>query len=280
MVLCALLIVPSHAQEQEPQHLVVLGDSIAAGHGVMLEQSYAWLLARSKGLDLNNLAFDGNSSMFLRWDIVLDTYLREAVADADVIIVSIGGNDFLLAEGLDGFRPLVVRAMLGDHSFMQPIWEAFEERFAVIIAEIRTLNPNAMLIVQTVYNSAIQLPTLRRTFATGVGGINTIIYDYLEQYLDAFYIADIYSAFDNRSGLIARDMIHPSGMGHAIIAHVLSDVISGTETPLPYSNTIVDVLAFISSLILWLIDFVLFRIGVWLLFLLGLLSKVHLRKRS
>ena len=33
--------------------------------------------------------------------------------------------------------------------------------------------------------------------------------------------------------MIARDMIHPSAAGHAIITHMLSDVIAETQTPLP-----------------------------------------------
>jgi len=272
-LLCVSFASISYAQQtQEQMHkrLVVLGDSIAAGYGVASEESYAWLLAQANGFELSNFAYDGNDSTFLRWEIVLEQHIREAISDADIIIISIGGNDFLLAEGLDGFKSLIWRSIRGDRSFMPPIWENFAEKFAETIPVIRALNPDAKLIVQTLYNSAPRLPFLRRTFDIAVEGINEGIYTYLEQQPNAFLVADIYSAFDSRSGMIARDMVHPSVDGHVIIAHVLSDIIANTQTPLPHANIRLDDLACVLFPILLLAGFLLLRLPQKLRFPLNL----------
>jgi len=261
----AIFTVFSYAQEdQPPQRLLILGDSIAAGYGVAGEESYAQLLADAKNFELSNFAFYGNDSVRLRWEVAQNHALRQAIVGADVIVISIGGNDFLLAEDgtLSSFISRIARSMLGDISFKPPIWDAFAERFAATITEIRALNPGATLIVQTVYNSALPFPSLRRVFRTAIGGINAGIYDYLEQHPNAFHIADIYTAFERQNGMIARDMVHPSAAGHAVIAHVLADVIAGTETPLPHATLTVDIL--ILRPVFWLVDF-LVRVGLWVL---------------
>jgi len=267
-LLCASFVVASYAQQEEelvPEWLVVLGDSIAAGHGVTLEEGYAFLLAQATGLELQNFAFDGETSASLYLEVTQNEFTRYLIADANIIIVSIGGNDFLLAEGLDGLLSLIVRGVRGDHSFMPQIWETFAENFAAIITEIRYLNPDATLIVQTVYNSAPPLPSVRQAFGIAMRGINSVIYAYLEENPGAFLIADIYSAFEGRNGTIARDMVHPSVAGHAIIATVILDLIAGTETPLPRASLTLDVLEFVFRPALWLVDLLLIRVGLRLL---------------
>ena len=281
VLLCLPFTVISHAQQEQPQqHLVVLGDSIAAGYGVAREESYAWLLAESMGFELTNLAFNGNHSAYLRWEVTHKGTTRQAVAEADIIIVSIGGNDFLL-EGYDlsGLLSMIARGIWVNRNFMPPIWETFAENFAASIAQIRALNPNAMLIVQTMYNSAPPLPSVRRVFGIAVDGINAAIYACLEQHPEAFLIADIRAAFDSRSDMIATDMLHPTAAGHAIIAHVLSDVITDTQTPLPRASFASSVLRIVLIPILWLVDFLFLRLGV-LLVVPGFFLMRYLKKRK
>jgi len=271
-IICAALLLPlfglaAQAQSSAQLNFVVLGDSIAAGSGAGDQsRAYAWIIAREKGYDLSNFGAGGDISADLLRKVTSDEMIRQGVREADIIAVSIGGNDMLHAE--DGLPALVLRGLLGDYSLLEPIHKAFYENFAGIIDEIRALNPDAMLIVQTLYNSAFPLPSLRAAYAAGVGGINDGIYAYLAANKGAFIVADVYSAFEQRSGVVYIDMTHPSPAGHRLIANVIIDVIYGTQTPLPPIGAL-DCLACAGRPLLALLDWVLVETARLLHRLLG-----------
>ena len=137
--------------------------------------------------------------------------------------MSIGGNDFYpsLSMAADVLR--------GDDTWMPPRFDALRKNFDGAIDEIRRLNPKARLIVQSLYNSALPLPMLYDTFDAAVTGINGIIRDYLKDHPKAYQIADVYAAFQGKSGLVSLDMIHPSTRGHAVIADTLLDTLGGSR---------------------------------------------------
>jgi len=267
-LLCTVFAVALHAQDQPQGSLVVLGDSIAAGYGVTLEQSYAWQVAQNLGLDLHNFAFaNGETSNSLLWRVRTNQTVRQHVADADVIVISIGGNDFLLYQGIEGVPGLIARALAGDQSFMPPIWDTFATNFAAVINELRALNPDAMLVVQTLYNpaQALPVPSLRRAVGTAMQGINVETRDYLAQNPGVFVIADVYSAFVGRSRSTQLDFIHPNAAGHAMIAAVVENTIAGTQHPVPRPSLVCDVLSTAIFPVVWLLDFLLIRVSLRLL---------------
>lgn len=96
----------------EPLRVVALGDSIARGYGCRPEEAYGRLLADRLAEELDgtgtavsfaNYGVDGLTSAGLRAMIETDE-IRAAAADADLVTVSIGGNDLLhcLREALGG----------------------------------------------------------------------------------------------------------------------------------------------------------------------------------
>ncbi|MCL2508486.1 MAG: SGNH/GDSL hydrolase family protein [Oscillospiraceae bacterium] len=240
VILCASLALLSfgvivQARESEPLKFVVLGDSIAEGVGARIKSNaYANRIARAKGYELSNFGKGGDTSAALLWKVTEDETIRQGIRDADIIAVSIGGNDFYPS------LSLVLNGFLGEYSWMEPRREALRENFFDAVAEIRALNPDAMLIVQTLYNPllALPLPTLYDLYDETVQGINAVIGEYLTQQPDAFLIADVYAAFQGRYGTVSIDMVHPSDCGHAIIADVLMDTIDGTQTLKPASGAI------------------------------------------
>jgi len=258
-LLCAaLLLLPlgilSHAQDA-PVKLLVLGDSIAAGSGVSdKKDAYAWLMAEARGYDMTNYGAGGDISADLLRKVTADEAIRQAVAGADIIAVSIGGNDLLHAED---FTALVINGLLGDYAMIEPVMETFRENFAGIIAEILILNPDAILIVQTLYNPAFPLPSLRAAYGAAVKGINEGIAAYLEANPGAFLLADVYAAFEPRSGVVYIDMTHPSAAGHAVIAAVLLGVIDGTGPQLPPANAALDLTVRLLGPFFTLLDWVL-----------------------
>ena len=259
-ILCAFILLggfflPAFAQTEgaAAKKFLVLGDSIAAGSGVKdKKDAYAWIVAGAKGYDLTNYGAGGDISADLRRKVADDTEIKKAVAEADIIAVSIGGNDLLHAE--DGVAKLVVEGLLGDYSRIDPVLAEFRENFAAIVGGIRALNPKAMLIVQTLYNPAFPLPSLRKAYGVAIEGINGGITAYLAKHPGAFILADVYTAFEPRYGVVSIDMTHPSADGHAVIAAVLLGVIDDAAAQLPPANGFLALLAKGFAPALWLLD--------------------------
>ena len=159
-----------------------------------------------------------------------DEGIRQAIRNADIIDVSIGGNDFYPSVYL------IVTGLLGDTAWMEPRRAALKENFFAAIDEIRALkNPKALLIVHTLYNPVFSFmpPTAHEMYAEVVGGINGVIRDYLAAHPGAYRIADVHATFEGRHGLVFADMVHPSDLGHGVIAEVVAAAIDGTPPPTP-----------------------------------------------
>ena len=234
-ILCAALLlafgVMPRAQEAAPTRFVVLGDSIAEGASALIESNaYAERIAREKGYALQNFGKGGDTSHSLLYKVTQDEAIRQAIREADIIEVSIGGNDFypsvyLLATGL-----------LGDYSWLEPRGAALHENYYAAMDEIRALKkPEALLIVQTLYNPVFSFmpPSARELYARGLAEINGAIRGYLADNPGAYRIADVEAAFEGRHGLVFFDMVHPTGIGHGVIADVVIAAIDGTQPPQP-----------------------------------------------
>jgi len=222
-LVCALATIPAQAATQK---FVVLGDSISAGEGASDKETkaYAWLLAADKGFALEPLAVGGHKSSDLLAILANNARAVQAIRDADIIDLSIGGNDLLASNVIT----LVLRLLiLKDASAVEPYIESFAENFALIVEQIRALNPDALFIVQTLYNAMEGVPLVADAYEVAVAKLNQVYYDYLEAHEDAYVIADVHGAFKWRDGLVFRDRVHPSDDGHAMIARVLTAVIDG-----------------------------------------------------
>jgi len=235
-ILCAALLLaafsamPRAWQSRDPINFVVLGDSIAEGASALLDRNqYANRVAREKGYALQNFGRGGDTSHSLLHKVTQDEEIRQAIREADIVNVSIGGNDFypslyLLANGL-----------LGDYGWMEPRRAALEENFYAAMDEIRALNKDALLVVQTLYNPVFSFmpPAAHEMYAHVLLGINGVIRDYLADNPGAYRIADVHAAFEGRHGLVFIDMVHPSALGHGVIAEVVIAAIDGTAPPSP-----------------------------------------------
>lgn len=94
--LCALALavglMPARALADDATLYVALGDSITAGYGLAEgEESFPELVAQERGYELTNLASnDGVTS-----ETLLGQLSDESVASADVITITVGGNDLM-----------------------------------------------------------------------------------------------------------------------------------------------------------------------------------------
>ena len=130
--------------------LVLLGDSIAYGTGLAdtSTESYGAITARANGWSYENYAVNGHTTYSLERRLRGNS-VREGVARADVICISIGGNNFLQG----GVVELLTSAVLqNDFTLADEIIAGVYESFSDSLAVIKELNPDAALIVQKLYN--------------------------------------------------------------------------------------------------------------------------------
>ena len=153
VILCAALllgavIVPAYAADR-PVY-VVLGDSIAFGSGLLnpREAVYGRIVADTDGYEYYNYAVPGHTTGNLLRRMGEKT-VREAIVKADIINISIGGNNFLL----DNLNGLMYDGIVKkDYSRIDAIAEGVYEDIGTVVDTIRELNPDAAIILQTLYN--------------------------------------------------------------------------------------------------------------------------------
>lgn len=206
------------ASEAEPLNYVVIGDSIAFGAGVYNseEACYAKIVADTNGYNYSNDSVSGFKSAQLLRYLETNEETVEDISNADIITLSIGGNDFI-QEKLD----LIIFEgyYLKDYSLMDEIAEVLSENFAKIIGRLKEINSEATILVQNIYNPRYDYA--REVYAYGLGVVNAVFADYLEKNPGAYELIDVCSAFDGRQDLIANDGVHPSSDGNVEISKLI-----------------------------------------------------------
>ena len=212
---------------------VALGDSITTGYGLEGEQSFAEIVADKNGYDLNILAEDGATSGDLL-GVVTDQANAETLKNADLITITIGGNDLMgalyqfLADkynetnepdisaqdvqdalaGKEGTTNLqsalivVATSVIGDFAESDAATAAlttFGKNLASIITAIKTVNPDVTIIVANQYNPYAYafssfLPAIVEAFKEGVKALNTAIQTGATLY--GYEVADAYTSFE------------------------------------------------------------------------------------
>ncbi len=239
------------------QALTVLGDSIASGYGLSeytagnnysAPLSFGNMLGAQFG-SYRNFAVDGRTSRQL-----LDALenpggtLANAVFDADVIVISIGGNDFLqpmiselkkaaltdyrLMEAILGgkFKP----EMLGEYSqrILNSALEAAKrtdidgtaENIRQCVEKILSVNPDCRIILMTVYDpfsGNVLLKAASDVARERLPLLNDRIKSLASENVS---VIDVYAAFENNADEytnISRFDIHPNADGHNKIYELL-----------------------------------------------------------
>lgn len=211
---------PSLAQNRKS--LVVCGDSIAQGYGIQNpdDASYGKILADTLGYSYKNFGHDGDRSADLLEKLNGNKHgIADAVKKADLILISIGGNDFIKPKTELPAR--ILPAAVGITDNVDAVQKEFEVNFARIIEKIKSLNSKADVVVQTVYNGHKLLIGWAYDLATS--RVNASVENYLKQNPGAYIIVDTAPVFENHREYIAVDTLHPSALGNVAIAQVILD---------------------------------------------------------
>lgn len=157
-VLLGCLCLPINAST-EPKNLVILGDSIAAGHSLpdfdsegdpKSALSWSTLLAEAYGAKQYNLAIGGHTTSDLFAEIQAQRN-GATLAKADVICLSIGGNNFLQlmgsSFGTSGFSKEAIEAAADTM-----LTAAATDLDAIFDALKTKIGSETEVLVQTLYN--------------------------------------------------------------------------------------------------------------------------------
>jgi len=199
----------------EGLHYVVLGDSIAAGSGLRNpgEANYGRIVANTNGYSYQNFGHNGDrtSSLLSKLD---RGDVADAVRRADIISISIGGNDFFT----NNAPGLFFAVTFGSFKRINSIASDMRRNFAGIIEKIKGYNSSAVILMQTLYNPTIY--PFRFGVAQATDRVNSMIYDYLRDHPGAYHIVDVAGAFGADPTYICIDTIHPNAKGNEKIAKV------------------------------------------------------------
>lgn len=219
------------AEETETKTYLALGDSISTGYRLNnpQQESFPALVAEDCGFTLVSQAQDGETSATLLGKLTSGA-LADDVAKADVITLTIGGNDLMntlysyLSEKTGGLmnaeqiqaalesgntQVIATAAQVlpgfAESAEAQAALAQFAGNLTGIVTAIETINPDAQIIITTQYNPyayfakqygsmVSQAATISNAFEAGIGALNTVIRTVAG---DQCLVADVYTAFAN-----------------------------------------------------------------------------------
>jgi putative cell wall-binding protein/lysophospholipase L1-like esterase len=244
------------------QAYVALGDSISTGYGLSDKTNDLFVnkLSIKTGKEQLNLAVNGLTTTRLLATLgTLDANKHAVIANTELITLSIGGDNLLhpLVAALTaklGKHPstasseelgVAIFSLLLDKSAMDTMKSqissgvlSFVSDFPKVIAALKALNPNATIIVQTIYNPIDEIPALGSLSVMteeAIASMNTIIMS--GSSLVTYKVADVYTAFKVDSSILTNAKkldIHPNPTGQNVIYMANYMALNGE---LPYSIT-------------------------------------------
>jgi lysophospholipase L1-like esterase len=232
--------IASFAQLPPPPVYVALGDSVEFGLGAVTPtQGYVVLFSAflstvfQQAVELHNLGVPFATTRDIRQD-QLPAALAAIQGRAPVVVTwGGGGND--LAEVVTGPQAAACRQSQSCLGRLNGLLNGVEATIDHTIRELReAVGPNGHILMRTQYNALLRtgcqtpavalLGTVTLEGAPGTvldRGLNTRIRSIAQKY-DA-QVIDLFVPFAfSPNTLVASDCIHPSGLGHQVIAFLAS----------------------------------------------------------
>lgn len=227
--------------------------------------SFVELLKSEKGFAATNFAQDGMTSSILAAMTNpqdMPPQIRPIVQTSKIISITIGGNDLLGAlyaamatamggtlnpatpEGLAAIQAAIIAGATGSNqqlagclttaigtvsAAMPSLATNFGSNLTQIVTNLKTLNPTATVIVQTIPNPYQSVPgatALVGALDVAVKTFNNVIAAGAQT--GAYRLADIYTAFQNSSEVLTNATNpmtpldpHPNAAGHKVIADLV-----------------------------------------------------------
>ena len=214
------------------KYFVSIGDSPADDD---VNDVYGKIVSDRRGYEFIDDSVSGSTSSELLsrlTDCTRSDYCAKDVVYADVVCISIGGNDYLsdseIAAAIPQQNTIPLYAALNKEN--PALTSALTENITAIISIIKQLNPDAVILFQNVYNPNFSKTTMRNTYNIGINAINAAIDGAND---GSYYVVDINSAVDD-AALVDGDGIHLNENGNSAAA----DIIDGFLADLYNENVI------------------------------------------
>ena len=213
--------------------IVVFGDSIAAGYGLSSQdQNYVNIFAKNIGASLKNDAVSGYESADML--ALLGTYsAQNDIINANIVVISIGGNDLLHKK--ETIVSTLKETLHGGKFFtddINAIYTNYEANLTSCISIIKEKNPNAKIIIQTLYN-----PAEKQGYKVSVINVGKLANRYIDKLNESIltvcanktnvYVFDVSTEMNkdaaNFYNLQTNFDIHPTVQGHQTLAKIYTD---------------------------------------------------------
>lgn len=214
----------SNINQSKMIHLVALGDSLAHGFGDVTGRGFVGdisRLYRSQGDSViqSNFGIDGLTSQGLINEIKQSS-VQSLLRTANVILVSIGGNDLNNAAGLPTIQTGKIAAAK----------HAFATHLTTILTQIRSINQTAPIMLVGLYNPYTNVTAKRQQ-------TDAIVQDWNvqeERISGKFSNSVVVRTFDlfqlHSSTLLYADHFHPNKEGYQLIANRIWQDLRGVSS--------------------------------------------------
>jgi lysophospholipase L1-like esterase len=201
--------------------LVILGDSVARGTGDLSGKGFSSYLPEylksltPREIVVQNAGVDGLQSQGLL-DLIAGGALQRTLAEADIILLSIGGNDL---------RRIRRNGEVTREETFRVTSSAYQRALQSMLQALRRQNAAALIIVIGLYNPSEQEATaddMGFLLAWNEGTENLIAREKRAIFIPTY---DLFKF--NGAKLVAPDRLHPNAAGYQAIANRIARSIEG-----------------------------------------------------
>jgi len=201
-------------QQKSEDHLLIvgLGDSLTRGVGDSEGMGYIGRVANGlkelkQDISVTNLAVSGAKTSDLL-ALLMKSGVQYSLAKADLILLTIGGND--LNPGWDKLGEIDLNTYRGDI-------ESFRKNGKAILDLIRSVNETSPIYWLGLYDPFEDIPELKGS-TQNVISWNSALMDFAADYKEV-YMIPIYDLFQGQTKkLLYTDHFHPNQMGYRLMA--------------------------------------------------------------
>lgn len=229
--------------EVQTLHYLALGDSLTEGVGDKTGQGgFVPLLAQALTNDYGyqveaeNFGVSGNTSSQILKRLKEDKELAAAVKEADLMTLTVGGNDLrkLILKQLDSLDVATVQKASKDYG----------KRLKSLIEQVRKSNPDLPIYIVGIYNPLyLSLPELTEV-QTMVDGWNQVTQEVCRDYDQVYFVPIndlLYKGMEGEAGvsqtaksgsnsvLYEEDGFHPNNTGYEIMKKAIMEKMNETK---------------------------------------------------
>ncbi|PPA71199.1 SGNH/GDSL hydrolase family protein [Jeotgalibacillus proteolyticus] len=194
-----------------------VGDSSGLGGYVPLLENKLEEEEEFRNVSIKNYGKRGNRSDQLLNRLRQEEPIRQSISEADSVIVTIGGNDVMRV-----FRSNFPSLTYDDFStgLVQ-----YEERLSNVFSEIRSINPDAAIVLMGIYNPFFVLSSDIEEMELIVAEWNSSARAISEQWDNTAFVevADIFNS--SEQNLLHTDYFHPNDAGYTLIAQRIEEAL-------------------------------------------------------